>query len=66
MPRDPSPKAKSLDKGSAACCRTNFKKFIKIFLAEIKKMQEWGMKLLANKAHILGMEVLLADQVSKQ
>ena len=29
-------------------------------------MQEWGMKLLANKAHILGMEVLLADQVSKQ
>ena len=30
--------------------------FIKIFLADIKKMYGWGMKLLANKIHIQGMK----------
>ena len=33
------------------------------FLSEIKRCRDGGMKLLANKVHIQGMEVLLADKV---
>ena len=40
--------------------------FIIRFLAEIKKMQGWELKLLANKVHIQGMEVLLADKVHEK